>query len=78
MECGELQKIIEIRITELALAELVEGPEHAVNNSNDLLALYSRLFGTTLVAVAIGEETIKEEVGCTPEKLPRDRQKSPE
>ncbi len=44
MECDELQKIIEIRISELALTELLEGPEHAVNNSNDLLALYSRLF----------------------------------
>ncbi|KAK5272306.1 hypothetical protein LTR96_001936 [Exophiala xenobiotica] len=44
MECDELQKIIEIRVSELALTELLEGPEHAVNNSNDLLALYSRLF----------------------------------
>lgn len=45
MECDELQRIIEIRISELALTELSEGPDHAVNNSNDLLALYSRLFG---------------------------------
>ncbi|KAL2419824.1 hypothetical protein ABEF95_005747 [Exophiala dermatitidis] len=45
MECDELQKILEIRITELALTELMEGPEHAVNRSNELLALYSRLFG---------------------------------
>ncbi|KIW20515.1 hypothetical protein PV08_01090 [Exophiala spinifera] len=45
MECHELQRIIEIRISEIALTELSEGPEHAVNNSNDLLALYSRLFG---------------------------------
>ncbi|KAJ9611540.1 hypothetical protein H2200_004724 [Cladophialophora chaetospira] len=58
MECAELQKIIEIRITELALAELMEGPEHAVNNSNDLLALYSRLFGRIGV-IAIGEETTR-------------------
>ncbi|OQV05197.1 Tetratricopeptide repeat-containing protein isoform 1 [Cladophialophora immunda] len=56
MECDELQKIIEIRITELALTELLEGPEHAVNNSNDLLALYSRLFGRHGV-IAISEET---------------------
>lgn len=45
MECEELQKIIEIRITELALTELLEGPENAVNRSDELLALYSRLFG---------------------------------
>ncbi|KAK4946248.1 hypothetical protein LTR10_014760 [Elasticomyces elasticus] len=55
MECDELQRIIEIRITELALTELVEGPEHAVNNSNDLLALYSRLFGR-YGALAVMEE----------------------
>lgn len=45
MECDELQKIIEIRASELALTELTEGHEQAVNSSNDLLALYSRLFG---------------------------------
>lgn len=45
MECGELQRLIEIRITELSLVELNEGPEHAVNSSNELLALYLRLFG---------------------------------
>ncbi|KAI1612195.1 hypothetical protein EDD36DRAFT_396923 [Exophiala viscosa] len=45
MECEELQRIIEVRITELALTELVEGPEHAVNISNDLLVLYGRIFG---------------------------------
>ena len=44
MECAELQRIIEIRLTELALTDLTEGPEEAVNSSNDLLMLYSRLF----------------------------------
>ena len=58
MECEELQRIIQIRITELALTELMEGPEHAVNNSNDLLILYSRLFGRH-GAIAIGEETTR-------------------
>jgi len=45
MEGDELRRIIEIRITELALTELNEGHEQAVNSSNDLLGLYSRLFG---------------------------------
>lgn len=45
MEGDELRRIIEIRITELALVELSEGHEHAVNSCNDLLGLYSRLFG---------------------------------
>jgi tetratricopeptide (TPR) repeat protein len=58
MECGELQKIIEIRITELALTELMEGPEHAVNSSDDLLALYSRLFSRH-GAIAVGEEATR-------------------
>ncbi|ETI23512.1 hypothetical protein G647_05314 [Cladophialophora carrionii CBS 160.54] len=58
MECAELHRIIEIRITELALTELMEGPEHAVNSSNDLLALYSRLFGRH-GAIAINEEATR-------------------
>jgi tetratricopeptide (TPR) repeat protein len=45
MECAELQRIIETKITGLALTELSEGPEDAVNSSNELLALYYRLFG---------------------------------
>ena len=68
MECEELQKIIEIRITELALAELMEGPEHAVNISNDLLALYSRLFGRHGV-VAIGEETSRKRSVAAPKSV---------
>ena len=50
MECDELQKIVEVRLTELALAELEQGPEHAVNTSDDLLVLFSRLFGHLGVA----------------------------
>jgi tetratricopeptide (TPR) repeat protein len=45
METQELERIIEIRITELALVEVSEGPEEAVNMTNDLLGLFSRLFG---------------------------------
>ncbi len=45
MEAQELERIIEIRITELALTEVTEGPEEAVNMTNDLLSLFSRLFG---------------------------------
>ncbi|RMZ83673.1 hypothetical protein DV738_g1016, partial [Chaetothyriales sp. CBS 135597] len=50
MESSELQRIIEIRMTELALTDLTEGPEDAVNNSNELLALYYRLFSHLGVA----------------------------
>ena len=45
METGELERIIEIRVTELALIEVSEGPEEAVNMTNELLSLFSRLFG---------------------------------
>jgi cargo-transport protein YPP1 len=44
METGELERIIEIRVTELALIEVSEGPEEAVNMTNELLSLFSRLF----------------------------------
>jgi cargo-transport protein YPP1 len=44
MECAELQAILEVKMTELILTDLAEGPEEAVNNSNDILALYSKLF----------------------------------
>ena len=45
MEIGELERIIEIRVTELALVEVSEGPEEAVNMTNELLVLFSQLFG---------------------------------
>lgn len=40
----DMKSIIEVRMTQLALAEVVDGPEEAVNASQDLLGLYSRLF----------------------------------
>jgi cargo-transport protein YPP1 len=52
MECAELQRIIEIRLTELALTEVMDGPEEAVNSSNELLGLYYRLFGHLDVGAA--------------------------
>ena len=45
MEIGELERIIEVRVTELALIEVSEGPEEAVNMTNELLILFSRLVG---------------------------------
>lgn len=46
-EMDDLEKdcIIEIKMTQLALLELQEGPEVAVNASHELLVLYARLFG---------------------------------
>lgn len=45
MDGRERERLIEIRMTELALVEIVEGPEEAVNGSTELLSLFSRLFG---------------------------------
>ncbi|KAI1823560.1 hypothetical protein F4861DRAFT_509852 [Xylaria intraflava] len=46
-EMDDLEKegIIEVKMTQLALLELLEGPEVAVNASQELLILYTRLFG---------------------------------
>lgn len=44
LECDDLQRIIELQISHLALIELIDGPEAALNHSNDLLSLYSILF----------------------------------
>ncbi|KAF7507259.1 hypothetical protein GJ744_010817 [Endocarpon pusillum] len=44
MDWTERERIIEIRITELAIIELTEGAEEAVNSSNELLSLFSKLF----------------------------------
>lgn len=45
MDGREKERIIEIRMTQLALSEVLEGPELAVNTSNELLSLFLRLFG---------------------------------
>lgn len=45
MEDFEKETILEVKITQLALVEVLEGPEVAVNASDELLSLYARLFG---------------------------------
>ena len=44
LEWSERKNIIEVKMTQLALAEVVDGPEEAVNASEELLGLYTRLF----------------------------------
>ena len=67
METRELERIIEIRMTELALTEVVEGPQEAVNNSNELLSLFFRLFGHLGVAT---EDTPRTRKSDAPQSLP--------
>jgi tetratricopeptide (TPR) repeat protein len=45
MEDFEREGILEIKMTQLTLVELLEGPDVAVNASFELLSLFSRLFG---------------------------------
>jgi tetratricopeptide (TPR) repeat protein len=45
MESFERGGILEIKMTQLALVEVMEGPDAAVDSCDELLALYTRLFG---------------------------------
>ncbi|EGC48903.1 filamentation protein [Histoplasma capsulatum var. duboisii H88] len=44
MEAREKESIVELRITQLKLLEILHGPEYALNQSEELLSLYGRLF----------------------------------
>lgn len=45
MDDFEKESVLEVKMTQLALIEILEGPEVAVNASDELLGLYARLFG---------------------------------
>ncbi|KAF2463742.1 filamentation protein-like protein [Lindgomyces ingoldianus] len=45
MECFEKTGILQVKMTQLALVEVVEGSSAAVDGCDELLALYARLFG---------------------------------
>lgn len=47
------QNILEAKMTRMALLDMMEGPEIAVNTSNELLELYTRLFGKVDLSVAL-------------------------
>ena len=44
LECDSLQRVLELQTTHLAFVELIDGPEAALNHSDELLTLYWRLF----------------------------------
>ncbi|KAI8266183.1 putative cargo-transport protein ypp1 [Colletotrichum sp. SAR 10_98] len=46
MDDTERESILEVKMTQLALVELLEGPDVAVNASSELLSLFNRLFGS--------------------------------
>lgn len=45
MDDLEKENVLEVKMTQLALIEVLEGPDVAVNASDELLSLYARLFG---------------------------------
>ncbi|KAI9714732.1 MAG: hypothetical protein M1820_000021 [Bogoriella megaspora] len=45
MEFGEKEGLVQIKITQLALREVMDGPLAAIEFSGELLGLYGRLFG---------------------------------
>ncbi|KAF3769597.1 hypothetical protein M406DRAFT_335450 [Cryphonectria parasitica EP155] len=47
MDDFEKENILEVKMTQLAIVEIMEGPRVAVNASLELLTLFSRLFGST-------------------------------
>lgn len=46
MDDAEKESILEVKMTQLALIELLEGPHVAVNSSFELLTLFTRLYGS--------------------------------
>lgn len=46
MDDYEKENIVEVKMTQLAIVDIMEGPRIAVNASLELLTLFSRLFGT--------------------------------
>lgn len=46
MSDAEKEALLQVKMTQLALVELQEGPNAAVNASYELLSLFTRLFGT--------------------------------
>lgn len=46
MDDFERENILEVKMTQLALIEVLEGPDVAVNASDELLGLFARLFGS--------------------------------
>ena len=54
---AERKGLIELKMTQLSLSELVDGPEEAVNSSGELLGLYAKLFKHTEKETPIPSES---------------------
>ncbi|KAL7792534.1 putative filamentation protein Rhf1 [Trichoderma ceciliae] len=67
MSDEEKVNILDVKMTQLALIELMEGPDVAVNASYELLTLFSRLFGN----IDMRQPTLKSPVVTEPPKTAR-------
>lgn len=54
----EKKAIIEIKMTQLALAEVIDGAEEAVNTSGELLGLYTMLFKYSVKTLKVQENNL--------------------
>ena len=45
IDSHQSEKLLELRMTQIALVEVTEGPEEAVNRADELLSLFQELFG---------------------------------
>ncbi|KAH8880713.1 putative filamentation protein [Thozetella sp. PMI_491] len=61
MEDYERESILEIKMTQLAILEVVEGPAVAVNASSELLTLFPRLFGDVEQKLELAPSTARAE-----------------
>lgn len=60
MDDSEKMALLEVKMTQLSLVELMEGPEVAVNASYELLTLFSRLFGKVSSQRGLGAPPTRE------------------
>ena len=57
MDDFEKETVLELKMTQLVLVEVQEGPQVAVNASDELLSLYTRLFGEPQKTYSIAPQT---------------------
>jgi hypothetical protein len=67
MSDEEKINILDVKMTQLALVELMEGPDVAVNASFELLTLFSRLFGN----IGVQQQALKPPVVAEPPRTSR-------
>lgn len=60
MDDFEKETALEVKITQLVLAEVQDGPEDAINGTEELLSLYTRLFGDPQASLLSRPKTVEQ------------------